>query len=125
MGDTIKLIVDEHRSFSEQIFKLAKSDLVRTYRGAALGWIWALVKPSMTLFVFWFAFTVGLRSGKPVKRAVCCAYSTALGIGSAVSNPITSAPKSSIAVTASGHCSIGNGVRALHPPVNDGTSTGS
>ena len=66
MGDTIKLIVDEHRSFSEQIFKLAKSDLVRTYRGAALGWIWALVKPSMTLFVFWFAFTVGLRSGKPV-----------------------------------------------------------
>ena len=66
MGETIKLIVDEHRSFKEQIFKLAKSDLVRTYRGAALGWIWALVKPSMTLFVFWFAFTVGLRSGKPV-----------------------------------------------------------
>lgn len=66
MGETIKLIVDEHKSFSEQIFKLAKSDLVRTYRGAALGWIWALVKPSMTLFVFWFAFTVGLRSGKPV-----------------------------------------------------------
>ena len=66
MGDTARLILDEHRAFKAQIFKLAKSDLVRTYRGAALGWIWALVKPSMTLFVFWFAFTVGLRSGKPV-----------------------------------------------------------
>ena len=66
MGETVKLIVEEHLLFKEQIFKLAKSDLVRTYRGAALGWIWALVKPSMTLFVFWFAFTVGLRTGKPV-----------------------------------------------------------
>ena len=66
MLDTLRLIIDEHKSFSEQILKLAKSDLVRTYRGAALGWIWALVKPSITLFVFWFAFTVGLRHGKPI-----------------------------------------------------------
>lgn len=66
MLDTLRLIIEEHKSFSEQILKLAKSDLVRTYRGAALGWIWALVKPSITLFVFWFAFTVGLRHGKPI-----------------------------------------------------------
>ena len=66
MVETIKLIISEHRSFSKQIFKLAKSDLIRTYRGAALGWAWALVKPLITLFVFWFGFTVGLRSGKPI-----------------------------------------------------------
>ena len=66
MRETIRLIIEEHKSFSGQILKLAKSDLVRKYRGAALGWVWAIVKPSMTLFVFWFAFTVGLRSGKPV-----------------------------------------------------------
>ena len=37
MLDTLRLIIEEHKSFSEQILKLAKSDLVRTYRGAALG----------------------------------------------------------------------------------------
>lgn len=66
MGETLKLIIEEHRAFSKQIFKLAKSDLLKTYRGAALGWAWALVKPLITLFVFWFGFTVGLRSGKPI-----------------------------------------------------------
>ena len=65
--ETVRLIIDEHKSFSKQIFKLAKSDLIKTYRGAALGWAWAVVKPSITLFVFWFAFTVGLRAGKPVE----------------------------------------------------------
>lgn len=65
--ETIRQIVDEHKSFKKQIFKLAKSDLIKTYRGAALGWAWAVVKPMITLFVFWFAFTVGLRAGKPVE----------------------------------------------------------
>ena len=67
MIKTLKIIVNEHISFRKQIFMLAKSDLIKTYRGAALGWSWAIVKPTMTLFVFWFAFSVGLRSGKPVE----------------------------------------------------------
>ena len=66
MGETLKLIIEEHKAFSKQIFKLAKSDLIKTYRGAALGWAWAVIKPLMTLFVFWFGFTVGLRHGKPI-----------------------------------------------------------
>ena len=65
--ETISLIFQEHLDFRKQIFKLAKSDLIKTYRGAALGWFWAVIKPTITLFVFWFAFTVGLRSGKPVE----------------------------------------------------------
>lgn len=64
--ETLKLIIEEHISFKSQLIKLAKSDLVKTYRGAALGWWWAVIKPMMTVFVFWFAFTVGLRSGKPI-----------------------------------------------------------
>lgn len=64
--ETVRLIIDEHISFKSQLFKLAKSDLVKTYRGAALGWIWAVIKPMITLFVFWFAFSVGLRRGEPV-----------------------------------------------------------
>lgn len=64
--ETVKLIIDEHKSIGKQIFMLAKSDLIKTYKGAALGWAWAVVKPIITLFVFWFGFTVGLRGGKPI-----------------------------------------------------------
>lgn len=66
MGETLKLIIAEHKSYRPQIFMLAKSDLVKTYRGAALGWAWAVIKPTITLFVFWFAFSIGLRHGKPI-----------------------------------------------------------
>lgn len=66
MLEAIQQIINDHKSFGRQIFKLAKSDLIKTYRGAALGWAWALVKPLITLFVFWFGFTVGLRHGKPI-----------------------------------------------------------
>ena len=66
MNNAFSLIIREHIQFHKQIFKLAKSDLIKTYRGAALGWAWAVVKPTMTLFVFWFAFSVGLRHGQPI-----------------------------------------------------------
>lgn len=66
MIESLKLIVREHIDYRKQIIMLAKSDLIKTYRGAALGWAWAVIKPLMTLFVFWFGFTVGLRHGKPV-----------------------------------------------------------
>jgi len=39
---------------------------VKTYRGSALGWLWALIKPSVTIFVYWFAFAIGLRASKSV-----------------------------------------------------------
>ena len=63
---TIKEILKEHISWRNQIFKLAKADIIKTYSGAALGWAWALVKPTVTIFVFWFAFSVGLRHGKDI-----------------------------------------------------------
>ena len=59
-------IIKEHFEYRQQIFKLAKSDLVKTYRGAALGWSWAIIKPAVTIFVYWFGFSIGLRAGKPV-----------------------------------------------------------
>lgn len=66
MIETIRTIIDEHIQYKDQIVMLAKSDLIKTYRGAALGWAWAVVKPLITLLVFWFAFSVGLRHGKDV-----------------------------------------------------------
>ena len=59
-------IIKEHIEYKGQIFKLAKSDLVKTYRGAALGWSWAIIKPTVTIFVYWFAFSIGLRAGRGV-----------------------------------------------------------
>ena len=64
--DTFKHIINEHLLYKKQVIKLAKSDLVKTYRGSALGWAWAVVKPVVTIFVFWFAFSFGLRSGGDV-----------------------------------------------------------
>ena len=56
-------IIKDHIQYRQQIFKLAKADLVKTYRGAALGWAWAIIKPAVTIFVYWFAFEIGLKSG--------------------------------------------------------------
>jgi len=65
-GATLVDIVREHRDYRKQIFQLAAVDLMRTYRGSALGWLWAVIKPSVTILVYWFAFSVGLRAGKDV-----------------------------------------------------------
>lgn len=65
--NTLKTIFLDHIAYRKQIIKLAKADLDKTYRGSALGWAWAVVKPAVTVFVFWFAFSYGLRSGKPVE----------------------------------------------------------
>ena len=60
-------ILKEHIEYRKQILKMAKADLVKTYRGAALGWAWAIIKPIVTIFVYWFAFAIGLRANSTVK----------------------------------------------------------
>lgn len=63
---TIKEIINDHKEYKNQIGKLAKTDLVKTYRGSALGWSWAIIKPTVTIFVYWFAFAIGLRASKSI-----------------------------------------------------------
>ena len=53
VGETIVTIVRDHIDYRKQIFKLAGSDLRRTYRASALGWSWAIIKPLVTIFVYW------------------------------------------------------------------------
>lgn len=64
--NTIKTIINDHVTWRYQIFKLAKSDIIKTYSGAAFGWAWALVKPLIMIGVFWFAISIGLRAGRDV-----------------------------------------------------------
>lgn len=56
-------IFKEHSHNWRQIMLLARTELQKTYKGALLGTGWALVKPLLTLFVYWFAFEFGIRSG--------------------------------------------------------------
>ena len=57
-------IFKEHRGFGKQIFLLAKDELIKTYKGAVIGPLWAFVKPAFTIFVYWFAFSAGIRQLK-------------------------------------------------------------
>lgn len=54
-------IIREHKGKGKQIRMLSVNELIKKYKGAALGPIWALIKPTFTLFILWFAFDVGLR----------------------------------------------------------------
>lgn len=60
----MKLIINEHKEYIKQIFGLAKADIVKTYKGAALGWFWLVAKPLTKIFVYWFAIRIGLRGGR-------------------------------------------------------------
>ncbi len=55
-------IFKEHRHFGKQILVLAKNELIKKYKGAVIGPLWAVVKPLFTLFVYWFAFTIGIKN---------------------------------------------------------------
>ncbi|MBQ3928510.1 MAG: ABC transporter permease [Clostridia bacterium] len=63
MKEGLLTIPREHKGFGKQTLMLAKDDLINTYKGAIIGPGWAVMKPLFQLFVYWFAFTVGLRGG--------------------------------------------------------------
>lgn len=64
--DTIKEIFRDHMQYRRQLFKLAKSDMKKAY-GGALGMGWAIIRPAILIFVFWFSFSFGLRKGGDVE----------------------------------------------------------
>lgn len=77
MFSTLRQILGENWHWRHQVWSLAKIDLVRTYRGAALGKIWLFAKPAVYILVFWFALSFGIRSasdvnGKPFLLWLAC-----------------------------------------------------
>ena len=54
-------ILKEHKHFGKQILLLSKNELIKTYKGAFLGYGWAIIKPVFTLLALWFLFALGLR----------------------------------------------------------------
>ncbi len=64
--DIIALNIREHKENMTQVLRLSVADLKKTYTGSALGWAWAVIKPVFTIFIYWFAVSIGLRSGKDI-----------------------------------------------------------
>lgn len=60
------MIINEHRGQGKKIVNLSINHLKAVYKGALLGPAWAIIKPSFTLFILWFAFSVGLRGNSTV-----------------------------------------------------------
>ena len=65
-ADVFVLDIKEHKENFSQVIKLSIADLKKTYTGAALGWAWAIIKPIVNIFVYWFAIAIGLRKGGDV-----------------------------------------------------------
>ncbi|MCI6012625.1 MAG: ABC transporter permease [Firmicutes bacterium] len=63
--NTLKEIVKDHIDYRKQLVQLAKADMKKAY-GGVLGMGWAIIRPAILIFVFWFAFSVGLRKGGDV-----------------------------------------------------------
>ncbi len=72
-------IFKEHKGFGKQIFLLAKNELIKTYKGAVIGPFWAVIKPAFTLFVYWFAFSVGIRNAGNVEVVINGEYIDTFG----------------------------------------------
>ncbi|MGN0621869.1 MAG: ABC transporter permease [Porcipelethomonas sp.] len=59
-------IISEHKGQGRKIWMLAVNDLIKKYKGSAMGPLWALIKPTFTLFILWFAFHVGIKGSGTV-----------------------------------------------------------
>lgn len=59
-------IYNEHKNFWNQIFKLSIIELKKSYKGTLFGILWIIIKPLVTLTMFWFIFEFGIRSNAPI-----------------------------------------------------------
>lgn len=66
MFRTFAQIIQENWAWRKQAWNLAVIDLVKTYRGAALGWIWLFVKPAVYIGVYYFTLAIGMKSADQI-----------------------------------------------------------
>ena len=69
--NTLKEILTEKIQWRKQILNLGLFDLRKQSRGAVLGSLWFFAKPSVYIFVFWFALEIGLKVGSSSGDAPC------------------------------------------------------
>jgi ABC-type polysaccharide/polyol phosphate export permease len=59
-------LVDTNVKNLPRTYAMAQVTLTKRYSGSALGVVWAITKPVMYIFAYWFAMTIGLRAGSMV-----------------------------------------------------------
>jgi ABC-type polysaccharide/polyol phosphate export permease len=59
-------LVDINAKNLPRTYAMAQVALTKRYSGSALGVAWALVKPMIYIFAYWFAMTIGLRASSLV-----------------------------------------------------------
>ncbi len=59
-------LVDINAKNLTRTYAMAQVTLTKRYSGSALGVAWALVKPIIFVFAYWFAMTIGIRGSRPM-----------------------------------------------------------
>ena len=59
-------LVDINAKNLPRTYAMAQVTLTKRYSGSALGVAWALIKPIIYIFAYWFAMTIGVRAGSMV-----------------------------------------------------------
>ncbi|NTW71646.1 MAG: ABC transporter permease [Eubacteriaceae bacterium] len=57
------ILIKENIVNTGRTFEMSFKELEKRYSGAALGAVWAMVKPMLFIAVYWFAIDVGIRGG--------------------------------------------------------------
>ena len=78
--DTLVKIIKENIKNREQMWFLAKMHQKKQYKGSDFGAVWAFVKPTMYIVVFYVAISIGFKSSKAIDGLVC-PYFVWLAIG--------------------------------------------
>ena len=63
MFEALKTILKDNWKWRKQIRRLAIFELIKQSRGAVLGWVWIIIKPTLYVLILWFALDIGLRAG--------------------------------------------------------------
>ncbi|QSX09301.1 ABC transporter permease [Alkalibacter rhizosphaerae] len=61
-------ILKENGVYAKRTLEMSFKELHKRYSGAALGAFWALVRPLLFIFVYWFAVSVGIRGGGAINE---------------------------------------------------------
>ena len=66
LAKTFLQVLHDNWVWRKQAWELAKIDLVKTYRGAALGWVWLFVRPTVYISVYYFTLAIGMHSAAAI-----------------------------------------------------------
>ena len=65
VNDFVRLVTINVQNI-RRTYAMAQVTLTKRYSGSAFGVAWALMKPMVFVFAYWFAIAIGLRGGKQV-----------------------------------------------------------